>query len=265
MDQQPAFTFQDVFTHVIGDMAKAISERSDEAQDQQFVRSGTAVHMILGFLPRDVPEVMLAGHCVMLHEIMTANVHSTLCSDAEPRRRGADGGVVGLNKAFNETLDRLERYQQRPAEGSRDVADQQPASASDDVAPMPGPPTDTPMLGPTLNRAARRHAARAETRTAAATSRSAAKQAVVTPQRAVQAQPPIVAHRTPAVAAASPEAIAACNANQDAMAALNSGDPAGFARALGIAHPSEAFLAAATAKGSPFIPTAPFPSSSGAG
>jgi hypothetical protein len=265
MDQQPAITFQDVFTHVIGDMAKAISERSDEAQDQQFARSGTAVHMILGFLPRDVPEAMLAGHCVMLHEIMTANVRSALCGDAEPRRRGADGSVVGLNRAFNETLDRLERYQQRPAEGSRDAPDQQPDSAPDDESPMPGPPTATPMLGPTLNRAARRHAARAETRAAAAASRSAPKQAVATPQQVGRGQPPIVVHRMPEVAAPSPEAIAACNANQDAMTALTSGDPAGFARALGIAHPSEAFLAAATAKGSPFIRSAPLPSPSGAG
>jgi hypothetical protein len=53
---------------------------------------------------------------------------------------------------------------------------------------------------------------------------------------------------------ASPEAIAACAANPEAMVALQSGDPVGFARAMGIEHPCEAFLTAANTKGSPFDP-----------
>jgi hypothetical protein len=52
----------------------------------------------------------------------------------------------------------------------------------------------------------------------------------------------------------SPEATAACEANPEAMAALQSGDPVGFARAMGIEHPCEAFLTAASTKGSPFDP-----------
>ena len=56
MDPQSAFTFQDLFTFVISDMAKAISQRSGETGDQHFARSRAAAHMILGFLPRDVIE-----------------------------------------------------------------------------------------------------------------------------------------------------------------------------------------------------------------
>ena len=49
----------------------------------------------------------------------------------------------------------------------------------------------------------------------------------------------------------------------EAVAALHSGDAAGFARAMGIEHPSEAFLQAANAKGSPFDPEASGPWQSG--
>lgn len=194
MDPQPAFTFQDLFTSVVADMAKAVSERSGEPQEQQFVRSRNAAHMLMGFLPRDVPEAILAGHCVMLHEIMTANVHTTLCTDAEPVRRGADGSVTALNKAFNDTLDRLWRQQKRPAEGSRDMPEQQPAAPRDDaLAASRLPPADSidpPLqtqtdtsgpqpapVAPRLNRAARRQAARAESRAAAVAARGASRPA----------------------------------------------------------------------------------------
>jgi hypothetical protein len=43
----------------------------------------------------------------------------------------------------------------------------------------------------------------------------------------------------------SPEQIAACQANPEAMAALAAGDAGRFARAMGVQHPSEAYLAAA--------------------
>jgi hypothetical protein len=50
------------------------------------------------------------------------------------------------------------------------------------------------------------------------------------------------------------KAVAKCQANPEAMTALAAGDPARFARALGIAAPGEAFLEAAQSPGSPFDP-----------
>ena len=105
MDVQPTFGFEELFSFVIGDMAKAICERKGETQAQQFARCQAAVHMIMGFLPRDVIEVMLAGHCVMLHEVMIVDVHGCLCGEVATARRT----LVALNKAFNDNLDRLER------------------------------------------------------------------------------------------------------------------------------------------------------------
>lgn len=246
MDQQPAFTFQDLFSHVIGDMAKAIAERDGETQDQQFARSQAAVHMILGFLPRDVIEAMLAGHCVMLHEVMTADVRATLRGDVGKTGRGTRSNVVGLNKAFNDNLDRLERYRQRPAEGSRDGPEAQTIATPESACPPPTATTEPQQPIPAaqkLNCAARRQAARAELRAVAMASRAAPKPTPVastpTPVGMSPATAAITGHSSP-----SPEAIAA----------LQSGDPVGFARAKGIEHPCEAFLTAANSKASPFDP-----------
>jgi hypothetical protein len=250
MDPKPAFTFHDLFTFVIGDMAKALAERDGENPERQFARSQAAAHLILGFSPRDGIEAMLAGHCVMLHEVMTADVRSTLRCDVDPKRRGPRSNLVGLNKAFNDNLDRLERCQLRPSEGSRDAPEATPGP--DEAGPPPDDATEPPQqprtVPPALNRAARRQAARAEGRAAAAVSRAAPKPMLAT----VAQTSPGPASRSAALGAASPAAIAACQAKPNAMAALQSGDAAGFARAMGIDHPSEAFLAAANAKDSPF-------------
>jgi hypothetical protein len=276
MDQQPTFTFHDLLAFVVGDVAKAIAERSGETEQQRFARSQAAVHMILGFLPRDVIEAMLAGHCVMLHEVMTANVHDTLRGDADAARGRPRSNAVGLNKAFNDTLDRLERYRQRPAQSSLDVPQAQPADACPEhanVSPEKTETTEPPQpcqpAVQRLNRAARRQAARAESRAAATASRAAPRPAVATLPAALSADPkPDPAAPENAVVSAfgspSPKAIAACTANPEAMAALKSGDPAGFARAMGIAQPCEAFLDAANAKGSPFDSQAPRPLSTDA-
>ncbi len=133
-------------------MAKAVSERDGEAQEQRFARSQAAAQMILGFLPRDVVEAMLAGHCVMLHEVMTANVRTTSRSDAEPTRRNRGGNLVGLNKAFNDNLDRLESYRQRPDEGSRDASKARPPepdATPDNAGPPDMPANDHAQTAPT--------------------------------------------------------------------------------------------------------------------
>lgn len=253
MDPQPAFTFQDLFSFVIRDMAEAVSGRPGELRAQQFARTQAVVHMILGLQPRDVIEAMLTGHCVMLHEVLTADVRSSLRGEVDPARRGPRSNVIGLNKAFNDTLERLEGYRQRQAEGTRDEPETAAADVSrppdDDQPPAATEATEFRQPGaeiPKLNRAARRQAARVETRAAVAASRAIPKTSVTARQPA-------------GPAAHSAEANAARGVSPEAMAALQSGDPIGFAHAMGIEHPSEAFLQAANAKGSPFDPQASGP------
>jgi hypothetical protein len=205
MDTQPAFGFRQLFSHVVGDMAKAVSERNGETKQQQLLRTQAAAYTIMGFLPRDVIEAMLAGHCVMLHELMTDSVRDTLRGEVGTMRRATRSGIVAMDKAFGGNLTRLERYQTRPSDGSRDEA-----------APLP---VEVPVA-------------------------AAAVMADV--------EAPAVAPRTNDNQEASAAAIAACRANPEAMAALEAGDPERFARAMGIDMPTEEYLAAAAAPGSPF-------------
>jgi len=253
MDIELETGFEHLLTFAVTDMAKAVSVRRGETEARQFARCQAAVHMIMGFQPRDVIEVLLAGHCVMVHEVMTADVHDSLRGEAPSNRRT----LVALNKAFNDNLDRLERYRQRPAEGQRAAPEAPPVS---DVATATAEPAVRPVM-PEMNRAARRQAARAEMRAAATASRAASRSPGQLPPGATRTASPPTAHRPGETVISQPayEAVAKCQANPKAMTALTAGDPAGFARALGIDSPSEAFLAAATAPGSPFDPQAAGP------
>jgi hypothetical protein len=261
MTTTPEFGFNELFTCVVGEIAKAICERSGETAQQQFARSQAAVHMIMGFLPRDVVEALLAGHCVMLHETMLAGVHDTLVGEAVAMRRSTRGAIVAMNKEFNSNLGHLERYQARPSQGRRDAPELRPVEVT------------TATNGPTVPAApsARTRAvpeapmASAETQdtpaqpTPAATFRTVAQEELHWPvEHGPEAE--VEFHLSPAQ-------LAQCQANPEAMAALATGDPERFAKALGIAMPSEAFLEAANTPGSPFDPdaTGPWPASAPAG
>jgi hypothetical protein len=262
MTTQLAFGFKELFAHVVGDMAKAICERNGETRQQQFARSEAAVHMIMGFLPRDVIEATLAGHCVMFHEVITDSVHDTLRGEVDTMRRGTRGNLVALNNAFWGNLDRLERYQLRLAEGRRDVPEVQTPDLGPEVraAPTPEPAAEAPPL------AARTQPAPAQTlhtsagtpvRAPAQTPGQTPAQTMVAETRDVPAHAgaETIAVRLPETTVPyrpSAEAIAACRANPEAVAALDAGDPTRFARAMGIDTPSEAYLAAAAGEGSIF-------------
>jgi hypothetical protein len=208
MDPQPDFSFKQLFSHLIGDMAKAVSLRGDESQPLKLGRTQAAVHMIMGFLPRDTIEAMFAGHTVMFHELLVDAFRFALMGEADTARRGSRASIIAIDKAFRLNLDRLEHYRLRPADGRRDET----------AAPLASPVQLTP--------------------------------------EPPAANPIVVETELPATPSAA--AIAACHANPEAMAALEAGDPVRFARALGVAEPNEAFLAAAKAPGSPFDRKRPF-------
>lgn len=117
MHAQQEFGTKDVFSHVIGDMAKAISERRGEGKQEQFVRAGVAAAMIVDLEPQTIIEVMLSGHCVMFHEVMTDSIRDTLRGELDAHRHGTRSNIVAMNKAFHINLDRLDRSQNRQAIG----------------------------------------------------------------------------------------------------------------------------------------------------
>jgi hypothetical protein len=242
MDTQAEFGFKQLFSHVVGDMAKAVCERNGESEQQQFVRSQAAVHTIMSLLPRDVIEAMLAGHCVMFHAVMTDSIRETLRGEIDTMRRGTRSNIVALNKVFCDNLDRLERHQSRPEEGRRDMPVTQPAQAQPETgiaAKTPASLLDVPAVTPDVPR-------RTAVETPAIPARIDADHSPAPAPTAAQAAWDDHAHQ------ASPEEIAACRANPEAMAALDAGDPVRFARAMGIDMPTEAYLTAAAAEGSVF-------------
>ena len=259
MDTQPAFGFKELFAHVIGDMAKAICERNGETQQQQFLRSQAAAHMIMGFLPRDVIEAILAGHCVMFHELMVDSIRDTLRGELDTMRRATRSNIVAMDKAFGNNLTRLERYQMRPSEGRRDAPEARAdggtvvASADRTTAPVPEAPSQAAPARTVPVRDSAPVTRQVPARASAETRDLPAQGDIETSSRA-QIEDSLSVHLPDAtiVYHPSPETIAACRANPEAMAALEAGDPERFARAMGIDMPSEAYLAAAASPGSPF-------------
>jgi hypothetical protein len=137
MQAQPEFGFKQLLTHVIGDMARALSERSGEDKQHQATRTQSAVHTIMGFRPRDAIEAMLAGHCVMFHELMTDSTRGTLRGEMDNVRRATRSNIVAMDRSFNASLDRLERCQNRVSDGDRDVTVTEPAQVRPEAVQKP--------------------------------------------------------------------------------------------------------------------------------
>jgi hypothetical protein len=121
MDTQPTFGLTELLTHLIGAVANAVSERDGETQHQRLARTLAAAHTIMAFQPRDAIEAMLAGHCVMFHELIVDSVHVTLRGEEPATRRATRGGIVAMDRAFSNSLARLERYRKRQAKISEEA------------------------------------------------------------------------------------------------------------------------------------------------
>jgi hypothetical protein len=246
MQTQPAFGFPRLLTHLVSDIAKAVCERGGEAPQRQFDRSEAAVHMVMGFLPRDVIEAMLAGHCVMFHSAMTDCVPETLRGEPDATRRGARSHLLGLNRAFTGNLDRLRQYRARPAEGNREAV-------ATEVRPAVTPAESAEPVVPPMNRAATRAARKLAARALRRTGRTPVAAAPVPASRDIPASPRAVVEG-PVACWFSPSDLAAMHDNPAAMAAIAARDPVAFAHSYGITNPSAEFLAAAAEPGSPFAP-----------
>jgi hypothetical protein len=212
MDPSAPLSFKALISQIVADMAKALCERPNETTDQRSVRIQAVTQMILGLLPRDVIEAMLAGHTVMFHALMTDSIHDTLQGQIDTMRRATRGNIVALNRAFHMNLEKLAQYRRRPSQGAGEgsattdaTAAEAPAQTRDVSAPEPKAETQ-----PTV--------------ASVAESDSPLSQLIWHP---------------------TAEQIAAVQANPEAMAALEAGDARRFAQAMGVEYPSEESLEAA--------------------
>jgi hypothetical protein len=227
------FGFQELYNHVVGDIAKSLSTRNGESPGVRSQRVQAAVHMVMGFLPRDVIEALLAGHCVMFHELMVDSVRHTLAGEVDTMRRGSRAGIVAMDRCFASNLRMLEHYQRRPAEWERDA----PAAADTAAAAMameePPDLAASPAVG------------------VEASAQSTAETAPISPPAgAAAASEPESVPGVPYYP--SPRTVADILAAPGALEALEAGDAAAFAQAMGVECPSEEYLAAAALPGGPF-------------
>ena len=252
MDTISAFGFESCCKAIAGDMARALAERSGETPQQQFVRNQAAAYMIMGFLPRDVAEALLASHCVMFHELMVVGVHDALCAQDAKARRAEVQGLLAMNKAFGGSLTHLQRYQKRVPEGRPQAgADRDAAcnAAAATVPPGPAPASTSAVpQGP-----------------APASAPAAPAAAHLSP----------VAKPAPAAGSSAPRALSesyrpthgavAASGGNSAAAALKPGSVAGLAQPTGIEQRGAVFVAAAGTPESPFPPDASGPWADGSG
>src|SRR4051812_6032214 len=111
MQTQRQLSVTEVFSHVAGDVARSVSQRGGETKEDEIRRSQVAVHAIMGFLPGDIIEAMLAGHCLMLHELMLDTIRTMFRGEIDSNPRATRNGIVAMDRAFGNNLARLERRQ----------------------------------------------------------------------------------------------------------------------------------------------------------
>ena len=116
MDTKPTFGPDNLLVHVVGDVANAVSGRAGESPSQRAARSRTAAATIMDFRPRDAVEAMIAGHCVIFHELIVDAVQVALRGEDASGRRVTHAGIVAMDRAFGANLTRLEHYRTRHEE-----------------------------------------------------------------------------------------------------------------------------------------------------
>jgi hypothetical protein len=163
-------SLQEILTHVISDMAQSVAVRAGESEQQRSARAQYAAQTILAFLPTDVIEAMIAGHCVMFHEMIVDNtVQATLRGEPDAARRATRSSIVAMDKAFGNNLIRLRQHRARRAEAAAktppaaalnetEIADRvrrhESSARTEATSPDQPPAAADPMAG--LNRQARR-------------------------------------------------------------------------------------------------------------
>jgi hypothetical protein len=147
---------------------------------------------------------MLAGHCVMFHEMIVDRVRGTLSGEEGATRRATRSGIAAMDRAFGNNLARLERYKTLRGQ---DTVDPQPADG----------PTETEIAD-----RVRRHKSRTEPPTQAASRPVASEDVTIS----------LVPSQEMNIAA------------PEAMPASRAADLARFVWATGTGQPSESELTA---------------------
>ena len=136
MDTTPASDFQEVLIHVVSDMAQAVSEHRGGSQQQRLAHAQNAARSVLAFQPADAVEAMIAGHCVMFHEMIVDTVQTIPRGESDATRRATRNSIVAMDKAFGNNLVRPAATSRRRSPKPRRVKHPRPTPS-----PKPRSPT----------------------------------------------------------------------------------------------------------------------------
>ena len=131
MDTQPLSGAEQLLSHIIGNMAYTLSQREDKPEARQLARGQMAAQTILAFLPVDAVEAMIAGQCVMFHEMIVDSTQTTLRGEPDATRRATRSGIVAMDKAFGANLLRLKQVRAGQADVTPDAAPGDPPAETD--------------------------------------------------------------------------------------------------------------------------------------
>jgi hypothetical protein len=135
MNMNPPRTDDHPFTHIVGEVALALGERPNDTAGQRDARIRQLAGTIMAFRPGDPIEAMIAGHCVMFHELIVDSVRGTVSgADTSPRQQQRNS-IVAMDKAFGNNFARLTEYRAEVvADANESPAAAEVACAETDIA-----------------------------------------------------------------------------------------------------------------------------------
>ena len=145
MDPAASLTQKQLLTEIHRGIVETVADRPEDSPQRRARRQVATVHTVTSFLPRDVVETMLAGHCVIFDHLFRDGARDLLRGQAEAIKPRTRGGVNATGKMFLAHLDKLQEFRARPfdqtAAGIADpnVRPAEPPPRPAEASPVPAP------------------------------------------------------------------------------------------------------------------------------
>jgi hypothetical protein len=151
MTPNPAFGFEQAATELIRGVVETVADLPGLTQERRFLKQQTTIFSVLGFLPRDPLEIMLAGQCIIYDAMLRDGARDLLHDQPEEIKLRTGPGNLASGRMFLTTLRTLRDIQNRDARVVPQASAIEPetptvpAAAAASVA-APSPPPTPPFV-----------------------------------------------------------------------------------------------------------------------
>jgi hypothetical protein len=139
MTPHPDFGYDQAATELVRGIVDAVADLPGLTEAQRFMKQQTTISSVMGFEPNDLPQVMLAGHCVMFDALLRDGVRDLLHGQREDVKPRSRSGNIASGRMFLSSLHTLARLQKR--EGTRTGVAQSATEPKIETAPPAAPPS----------------------------------------------------------------------------------------------------------------------------